>query len=314
MGDFTQTYKGETQAWEADDLGHMNMRFYFARAAQARAVFFATLGLVNAYKTEAFSTLIPTSQHIKYHKEVRPGQGLAVQSGIIHFGATEMQLLHKIFIPGAPKDNTVSEDVLAATLIETISHISRRTQEGFAWPKRVRENAQAYMVDMLPEAAPRNIDVTEKLGHPSIALADKLGLPVIGQGSFHVSECDAFGMVRPSALIGRVSDSVQHLHAAWPDMDFDGKSDTSGALLEAVAHHHRRPQAGDCFVIRSGLRSANTHTREICHWILDPAFGNCWASFTGVGCSFNMRTRRLVKIDAKTLSVLQSGITKGLRP
>ena len=122
MGDFIQTYKGETQAWEADDLGHMNMRFYFARAAEARAVFFAKLGLVNVYKTEAFSTLVPIRQHIKYHKEVRPGQGLAVGSGILHCGATEMKLLHKIFIPGAPKDNTVSEDVLAATLIETISH------------------------------------------------------------------------------------------------------------------------------------------------------------------------------------------------
>ena len=37
MNDMLETYRGEALAWEADDLGHMNMRYYLARAAQGRA-------------------------------------------------------------------------------------------------------------------------------------------------------------------------------------------------------------------------------------------------------------------------------------
>ena len=66
--------------------------------------------------------------------------------------------------------------------------------------------------------------------------------------------------------------------------------------------------------MRSGLRKASTHVRELCHWILDPANGKCWSTFIGVGCRFDLKTRRLVKIDDETLDLLKSGIVKGLKP
>jgi len=39
----------------------------------------------------------------------------------------------------------------------------------------------------------------------------------------------------------------------------------------------------------------------------------CWVGI-GVGCRFDLRTRRLVKIDGKTLALIRSGIVKNLKP
>jgi len=305
MGEMIETYRGEALAWEADELGHMNMRYYFERAAQARAAFFGQLHLPGAFKARALSTLTATRQHIKYHKEVRPGVGMAVRTGLLRLGETDIELVHEI---------TQSPQILAATIVETLSHISARTNKPFAWPKRVRARADGFTIDMPQEAAPRNIDVGEALGHPSLAGAKKRGLQAIGRGMFSPAECDVFGYVTPHAIIGRVSDSAQHLKTAWPDLDFNSADAMSGALLEAQAIHRNRPMAGDCYVMHSGLRKASTHVRELCHWILDPVSGKCWSTFIGVGCRFDLTTRRLVKIDDETLALLKSGIVKELKP
>ena len=305
MGKMIETYRGEALAWEADELGHMNMRFYFAKAAQARAAFFGQLHLPLAFKASALSTLVATRQHITYHKEVRPGEGMAATTGIVHLGETDIVLVHII---------TKSPQIVAATIVETLSHISRRTGEAFAWPKRVRAKAKDFTVEMPTVALPRNVDINETLGAPGLAAADKLGLQAIGRGMFGPDECDVFGYVTPHAIIGRVSNSAQHLKTAWPDLDFSSDDAMSGALLEAQAIHRNRPMAGDCYVMRSGLRKASTHVRELCHWILDPATGKCWSTFTGVGCRFDLSTRRLVKIDDETLALLKSGIVEGLKP
>ena len=168
------------------------------------------------------------------------------------------------------------------------------------------------MVKMPEAALPRNIDLNEALTKPSMANADKFGLQTIGRGAFLPENCDEFGNVRPVDIMGRVSDSVQHLSAAWPDLTFDGQHEMSGALLEARIIHRNRPVSGNSYVIRSGLRAANPYVREICHWILDPVSGQCWSSMIGVPCKFDLKNRRLVKNDEKTLKLLKKNLIKGL--
>ena len=305
MGDFLETYRGEALAWEADDLGHLNMRYYFARAGQARTVLLASLGMTNSSKASAFSTAIVRDQHIHYLAELLPGRGIVVDSGIIVMGDTDMTIVH--VITGTP-------ETLSAVITETISHISIRTQKAFAWPSRARKKAKSFTVPAPKESLPRNIELDEKIGSPSVSKAQKLGLQVIGRGAFTPSECDVFGYVRPFDLIGRVSDSVQHISTGWPDIEFSNHGSISGALLEARVIHRKRPQAGDCYVIYSGLRSANSHVRELCHWILDPVSGECWASMIGVACKFDLKARRLIKNDDKVLKLLRKNIVKGHGP
>jgi acyl-CoA thioester hydrolase len=305
MGEFLETYRGEALAWEADDLGHLNMRFYFARSGQARTVLLASLGLTNAYKVAAFSTAIVSDQHIHYMAELLPGRGIIIETAIIGLTETDMTIVH--MIKAAP-------DTLSATITEKITHISTRTKKAFLWPNRVREMAKNFTVKPPQHSLPRNIDLAEETGHPSIAAAKKLGLQTIGRGAFMPTECDVFGYVRPYDLIGRVSDSVQHITSGWPDIEFTGNNSVSGALLEARIIHRKRPEAGDCYVIYSGLRKASPNVRELCHWILEPVSGECWASMIGVACKFDLKARRLIKNDEKVLALLDKNKIIGLGP
>lgn len=305
MGDFLETYRGEALAWQADDLGHLNMRFYFERAGQARTVLLASLGLTNAAKSAAFSTAIVKDHHIHYMAELLPGRGIIVESGIISLDDTEMTIVH--VIKAAP-------DTLSATITEKITHISTRTQKPFSWPTRVQKSSEKYTVQPPTNSLPRNIDLTEKPGVPTVEAAEKLKLQPIGRGAFLPTECDVFGYVRPFDLIGRVSDSVQHIASGWPDVEFSGNHAISGALLEGRIMHRKRPEAGDCYVIYSGLRSANTHVRELCHWILDPISGGCWASMIGVACKFDLEARRLIKNEPEILALLEKNLVSGLGP
>ncbi len=305
MSGLIETWRGEALAWEADELGHMNMRYYFDRALEARARFAHHLGLHHIDKATSLSTLVPVRQHIKYLKELRPGHAMVVSSGVVNFGETEISLVHEI---------TGVNGILSASIFETLSHIAVRSGVEFAWSRDTRKRAEQYKIDLPQTAKPRNIDPNETLGVTTLTQADKLDLQTIGRGVFRPSECDIFGFVLPTSIVGRISNSVQHLTTAWPDLDFASDAGMSGALLEACVRHKHRPKAGDLYEIRSGLRKANTHVRELCHWVLDPVTGKCWSSFVGVGCRFNLRTRRLVKIDAETLALLQRGIVTGLKP
>lgn len=303
MGEFLETYRGEALAWEADDLGHLNMRFCFDRVGQAKSVFYAHLHLLDAYKASSFSTIVVKDQHIKYLAEILPGRGMVVNTAILEVSECDMVLVHLI---------TASPDTLSATIIEHISHISRRTKLPFPWPTRVREAAKKYMVDMPGSATPRNLDLAEKSIRPNLVKAQKLELSTIGRGAFVPTECDVFGYIRPYNVIGRVSDSVQHLTEAWPDINFSGHHQINGALLEARVIHYNLPMAGDSYIICSGMRGADQYVRELCHWILDPVSGKCWSSMIGVPCKFNLETRRMIKNDAKTLELLKPFFVAGL--
>ncbi|HHL42909.1 MAG TPA: thioesterase [Hellea balneolensis] len=298
-----ETFFGIAEAWEADELGHLNMRYYVERAEQARAAFCGPLGLGGAFKSGALSTLVPKQHHVKYHKELRPGDPMRCQTGIVAFDATTITLEHQIF--KAP-------DILSCTVVETLAHISSRTGAEFNWPKRVRDYANKHISKLSEAAHPRNIDLDYPPFTPTIKQAKKLGLKVIGRGMFAAHEAGADGSIRGHALFGRISDSAQNLSAAWPDILFDPKTGVSGALLEKLAVHRARPKIGDCYVIYSGLRAANTYVRELCHWMMDPISGQCWGSFIGVGCGFDLNTRRLIKTDETALALLRPNIIPGL--
>ena len=89
MDNLVETWRGEALAWHADQLGHMNMRYYFDRVLEARARFAHHLGLPHIYKLESLSTLLPVAQHINYIKEIRPAEALVVSSGVLNITKTD---------------------------------------------------------------------------------------------------------------------------------------------------------------------------------------------------------------------------------
>ncbi|MCW5724749.1 MAG: thioesterase family protein [Maricaulaceae bacterium] len=301
-------WRGNANAWECDELGHMNVRFYLAKAHQAVQALAEAAGLYGAFRAGTSATLIPREVHIRFLAESRPGAPLYIRGGFA--GADAASALAVLVMTHAVSGKT------AATFRIRLDHAEPVSGRPFAWPARFADHLKALTVDSPAEAAPRGLTEDDPETEISLARAEALGLTEIGRGRFSVQDCDVFGRMNPELLLGKVSDSVIHFQSAFPE-EFGGHSgagpEVAGALVECRQIVRRWPRAGDGFVIRSGLNGADEKVRKLVHWVLDPETGAPWWSTQGVALMMDLNARRLAPTAPETLALLRKAVVPGLR-
>ena len=305
MGDFVKTWVGECSAWECDGLGHLNMRHYMTKVHQARQMFFIQLGLSEAFKPDAYSTVSVKNLHIKYLAEARPDNPLYIETGLLDIGEAELRLCHMMYH---------FDKRLAATIVETVEHISLRTKNAFPWNKRLREAVIPFTVEQPQPSKPRNLSYETKPKAPTEAQLIELGVKLIGTGVFLPQEMGLDGSLTPQGCMGRTTETVAHVTDGYPEFLDDNyrKSGKSGALLEAQVFLNRRTEAGDGYRFYSGVADGNSYTRTLIHNITDVVTGENIFSMIGDGCLFDLKARKLVKATEAQVAVLQKNIVTGL--
>jgi len=308
---FILTWAGECSAWECDELGHLNMRHYVGKFSQARHFLFVKLGLVNAFKASALSTVRVKDLHIKYQDEARPGQPLKIMSAVLSVAEQTIRLCHIMYH---------ADGRIAATQVETVEHIYLRNNKAFNWPKRLLQNAQDFSAscpDNPPESAmPRNLDInTPHIGQTNQNL-EAHGIVPIGVGVMTASEMDASGFAATESIFGRNTSTVGWFEQGWPELyDADYmKAQGSAAVLEVFAVFHKYPRQGGAYSYSAAAISANSYTRTFLHNFNDAVTGECLVSCTVNGCLFNLKTRKLTKASSAQLKVLQAVIRPDLKP
>ncbi len=302
---FTLTWAGECSAWECDELGHLNMRHYVYKTAQARAGLIIRMGLPDAFKTDAMSSIRVKDFHIKYQAEARPGDPLKIESGLLSLDEETAKLCHVMYH---------ADGRIAATVVEIIEHIYLREIRKFPWPSRVRENAEKFMVQLPAPAKPRNINLSDPQTGMSLSELEGLGLNILGAGVFGPEEADNTGHITPQAFFGRTTSSIGWYTEGWPEIHNVDYREGGGmaALLEARAVFHSWPEVGDAYTYVPGFLGANTYTRAILHNLLNPVTGASYMTTVAMGCLFNTNTRSLVKTSDDQVEALNSNVIKGL--
>ena len=85
-------YRNSVQSWEIDQMGHMNVQFYFEKALQGCVVLWNKLG-INGQAVELGNTDLSLARaHIRFLKEQKPGAPFFLKAGIVEFGDTEVKL------------------------------------------------------------------------------------------------------------------------------------------------------------------------------------------------------------------------------
>jgi len=300
-----KTWAGECSAWECDGLGHLNMRHYMTKVMQARQMFFIRAGLSEAFKADAVSSVRVKNFHIKYLGEARPDNPLYIETGMLEIGETDIRLCHIMFH---------GDGRMAATIVENIDHISLHTQAAFAWNKRLRSAVLPYAIEQPAPSKPRGLSYDTQTSALNEAQLHALGVKHIGSGVFQPNEIGLDGSATPQALLGRTTETISHMMDGYPEFKDPEylSSGKSGALLEAQIFIHRRTEAGDGYHFYSGLIEGNSHTRTLVHHITDAVTGDCIFSMAGVGCLFDLKSRRLIKATADQIAVLQKNIVTGL--
>lgn len=302
-----EVWSGGVNTWECDEMGHMNVRFWVAKAQEGLAGLAAELGMPRAYAANSEATLIVREQHIRFLREAHAGAALRMTGGVLELGESDARLLLVIRHPdGQP----------AATFQIVVEHVTSGDLRPFPWPGRLRARAEALKMATPAFAAARSIDLSPVNSTASLERALELGLKRIGLGAIGPSECDVFGRMRPEIFIGRVSDGVARLfgeHRPGPaTTDGEAPLRIGGAVLEYRVLHLAWPEAGDRVELRSGFAGCDARTRRVIHWMVDPESGRAWASAEAVVVSFDLDKRKVVDISEEAQQAFRAASPEGL--
>lgn len=298
-----EVWRGAINTWECDEMGHMNVRFYVAKAWEGMAALADRIGLPHAFRRDHGAILLPRTQHIRFLREIRPGQPVFLRAGVTRVGEDEADIHQEMVHAGSGE--------IAAVLRTRIAHLERWGAQPFAWPQRARAALNA-LVQADPGTAPaRSLDPDGPLladGEVSLALAQAHGVAAIGQGRFTPADGDINGRVRPEAFIGRISDSVPNLMAAWRASlgEAAGSTHTGAAVLEFRLAYRRWPQPGERWVLHSDIVEASPKTHQLVHWMLDPETGAPWVTGQAVAITFDLDRRKAIETPPDALAALRA--------
>ncbi|MCP2678068.1 thioesterase family protein [Maricaulaceae bacterium NA33B04] len=302
-------WRGIANAWECDELGHLNVRFYLAKASEAVASLARHLAMPDAFTESPYATMIAREITVRFLAEARPGTPLSIRGGVIDHDETSLTAALIMDHPAL--------GIPAASFTVKLVHYAPAFGRTFPWSSRTRDALEGLTVQRPPECNTRSIDLSEREAKPTRARAQALGMEPIGQGMINAHEVDALGHIRAEFAFGKISDSVTHFEAAFPDhwqALREGKPlTTSGAVLEARIHMRRWPRAGQGFEVRSGVKSANDKIRALVHWVVDPVTGeNLW-SMEAVACLMDLEARKLKRATPDEVARLNSIAIEGLK-
>lgn len=302
-------WRGNANAWECDELGHLNVRFYLAKATEAVGALAQMIAMPGAFQPRASATLLARSMTIRFLAEVQPGAPLAIRGGVIDHDETG--LTAALILDHCAQERT------AAAITVRLDHYAPDFARTFPWSSRTRAALDGLRVDTPAECMPRSLSDGPPERQVSLKRADALGLEAVGRGMINPYEVDALGHMRAEFAFGKISNSVVHLESGFPEQWAafrEGRPlEAASAVLEARLNFHRWPRAGTGYVVRTGLARVTDKVRTLVHWVCDPADGKALWTMEAVGCLMDLKARRLKPADPETLAMMQAAVVEGLK-
>ena len=308
MTDGIEIWRGGVNTWECDEMGHMNVRFYVTKAVEGLVGLAAALGLPHAFTAHAGSTLMVREQHIRFLREAQAGAALHMTGGVLEMGESEARMLMLLWHSDS--------GALAASFQTVVAHVTPAEGRPFPWPRRTVELSAGLTVAAPQQAMARSVSLEPVQSLASLERADELGLIRIAQGAVSPADCDLYGRMRPELFIGRVSDGIPRLIRSFRETVVNSAAEqpkrVGGAVLEYRLIHLDWPRAGDRLEIRSGLKDADTRTKRMVHWMIDPDTGKAWGTSEAVAITFDLDARKIVPISEEARAELMKHAKAGL--
>ena len=289
-----EIWRGGVALSDCDEMGHMNVRRYLARAQEGLGGLAAALGLPHAFTPSATATLLVQEHRIRFVAEARAGAALYMTGGVLAWGesdATLLQVLHHAE-DGRP----------AATFLTRVAHAKPSDGRAFPWPERARRGAEALTVELPDFAAPRSLQPSNAAPEDARSVGDGRAVPSdlasVGRGMVTIEASDLFGRLTPEAIIGRMADATtglmrplrSELKARNPNLRI------GGAALEYQLIYDDLPRIGDHLQLLGAVTDVKTKVQHVALTLIDPLDGRRWASARAVVSCLDLDARRLIAI------------------
>jgi acyl-CoA thioester hydrolase len=299
-----EVWRGAVNAWECDEMGHMNVRFYLAKAGDGVAGLAAELGMPDAFAPHAHSTVQVREHHVRFLREAQAGAPLHMEAGVLEMTEDEATVLMVM------RHSATGEP--CASIVQTLVHVTPGGRR-FPWSARTLQAARPLACKLPDWAGARGVPGGPVEPQASRAAADRLGLPSIGRGLIALDDCDASGRLRADAMMGRFSDGAAQLFGGVPRGGHTaGQPRLGGALLEIRILHLRPARAGGHLWLRSGLSQVEPKLSHITHWLLDAVTGEAVASARGIAAALDLDTRKVAERSPEVLAELEPKVFAGL--
>jgi len=90
------TYCGVVYPWQCDHMGHLNVAGYVSKFDEATWAFFASLGLTRSRFSESGIGMAALEQHIRYKRELLPGDIVEIRSRPIEIKDKTLRFVHEM--------------------------------------------------------------------------------------------------------------------------------------------------------------------------------------------------------------------------
>src|SRR5215510_11764296 len=251
-----ETYRGTVFRWEVDDNDHFTVAYYMARIGDA------SVGMLHALGTGPVPTV---DCFIRYHKELRVGDIMHIDSAVIAVDADGIVIGHKLFESAAGEVCTTVEQRLAMALDPTTQRALDARRGAWDGPAR----------DIRPR--PRSLE----------------GFRDSCRDTVKPWEIDLTGQLSLSATVHRFSASNAHVMAAFGVTPAYMRQTHRGlSTFEFQLALRGEVQAGDPLVVRSALVHVGHSSLRFFHSMLDERSGTEVASLEQSGVHFDQDRRR----------------------
>jgi acyl-CoA thioester hydrolase len=308
------------ESWECDAMGHMNVQFYVARAEEGLLALLARLGYGPSRQRQQPIAVASGSLHIRFHRELRPAAAYRVFGGIVkpadrepgqastrRFDATGTLTCYQEIRKRADQS-------VAATFVHECTLIDR--DSGQPAPPQLTSGLLLHpslRLDAIPEIGrPRGIEPSELFEQPTVADAERFGLATIYRAPVRAGDCDAAGLVTPTAFMSYISAGIPSLVYDLRGRDRSSAGSHGGAALEYRFQFRRPARQGDLVRVMSGLRGVGSKTQNFCHWILDDESGEAFATAEAVAVAMDLTARKAVAFSDEERAQLEDKIVPGL--
>lgn len=280
-----EVLRSGVNTWECDQMGHMNVRHYFARANQGLALLALELGLPPSLLRSREQGLRARDQHVRFVRELRPGVSYTVRAGLLALSPERLQVYAQM--------DVLHTGEVAASILSEIALVELASGRELPLPEQVLERAQPLMTTVPDAYAPRGITRVAPRPPPKREEALARGMYGAYLSPVLADDVDASGSMTEAAFMARISDGIGHYFQALRGPRSQG---IGGAALEYRYVFHERPRVGDIIEVRSALKGVGNKTSHICHWVFDVESGRCAATSEAVAVSFDLETRKAIAI------------------
>ncbi len=308
--DLIEVYRGCPNAWECDEMGHMNVRFYLDRLMKGMVGFASHCGMASAFRENSPSSLAPRDVHIRFMKEAHAGGPFFLRVGVMNHTETAVNIYAEL-VHGSGE--------ICASYRALFDHIDTQTRQVFAWSPSVSEQFNLLLTTPPENTGPRSIDPNAEYRYgATVSEANTVGAPQTGLSPVLPGNLDVFGWMAADEFVGCISDAASNLFSGYRDaiaasLAKDGITPRiGGAVVEYRLVYRKWPKAGDLISVRSALGQVLGKAREVHHWLLDPVSGEAWATTVAIALNFDLDTRKAVMPSQKELEKFSSAFPTGL--